>query len=37
MVGAVDVSRLGEWVAHLDVGELTSIDDALGLLLDLRP
>lgn len=35
MVGAVDVTHLGDRVAHLDIGELASIDDALGLVLDL--
>jgi mRNA interferase MazF len=36
MVGAVDATRLGDRVAHLSVDELTSIDDALGLVLELR-
>jgi mRNA interferase MazF len=36
MVGAVDVAHLGDRVAHLAIGELASIDDALGLVLDLR-
>lgn len=35
MVGAVDSSRLGDRVAHLAIAELQSIDDALGLVLDL--
>lgn len=36
MVGAVDVSRLGERVGHLSLEELGSLDDALCLVLDLR-
>lgn len=36
MVGAVDTTRLGERVAHLPIPELAAIDDALGLVLDLR-
>jgi mRNA interferase MazF len=35
MVGAVDVDRLGEQVGHLSLDELGSVDDALGLVLDL--
>lgn len=35
MVGAVDVIRLGDHVGHLSLDELGSIDDALGLVLDL--
>ncbi len=35
MVGAVDATRLGDHVAHLSLGELESIDDALSLVLDL--
>jgi hypothetical protein len=30
MVGAVDVTRLGDRVGHLSFGELGSVDDALG-------
>ena len=36
MVGAVDASRLGDQVGHLSLDELGSVDDALGLVLDLR-
>jgi mRNA interferase MazF len=36
MVGAVDATHLGDRVAHLGSAELTSIEDALGLVLDLR-
>ncbi len=36
MVGAVDATRLGDHVGHLSFDELGSIDDALGLVLDLR-
>jgi mRNA interferase MazF len=35
MVGAVDISRLGDRVAHLALDELIAIDDALGLVLGL--
>ena len=35
MVGAVDASRLGDRVGHLSLDELGSVDDALGLVLDL--
>jgi mRNA-degrading endonuclease toxin of MazEF toxin-antitoxin module len=36
MVGAVDASRLGNHLAHLSLEELGSIDDALGLVLELQ-
>jgi mRNA-degrading endonuclease toxin of MazEF toxin-antitoxin module len=36
MVGAVDATRLGDCVGHLSIAELASVDDALGLVLDLR-
>jgi len=36
MVGAVDVTRLGDHVGHLSLAELGSVDEALGLVLDLR-
>lgn len=36
MVGAVDVTHLGDRVGHLSLDELGSVDDALGLVLDLR-
>jgi mRNA interferase MazF len=36
MVGAVDVTRIGDHVGHPSVAELGSVDDALGLVLDLR-
>lgn len=36
MVGVVDVTRLGDHVAHLSLDELRSIDDALGLVLELQ-
>lgn len=36
MVGAVDATRLGDQVGHLSLDELGSVDDALGLVLDLR-
>jgi mRNA interferase MazF len=36
MVGAVDATRLGDRVGHLSPDELGSVDDALGLVLDLR-
>jgi mRNA interferase MazF len=35
MVGAVDATHLGDLVGHLSLDELGSIDDALGLVLDL--
>lgn len=35
MVGAVDATRLGDHVGHLSLEELGSVDDALGLTLDL--
>jgi mRNA interferase MazF len=35
MVGAIDATHLGEYVAHLSLDELGSIDDALSLVLDL--
>lgn len=35
MVGAVDANRLGDQVGHLSLDELGSIDDALGLVLEL--
>ncbi len=35
MVGAVDATRLGDHIGHLSHDELGSIDDALGLVLDL--
>lgn len=35
MVGAVDARVLGEQVGHLTVDEMRSVDDALGLVLDL--
>lgn len=35
MVGAVDATRLGGRVGHLSFDELGSVDDALGLVLDL--
>jgi mRNA interferase MazF len=36
MMGAVDVGRLGNRVGHLEMDELASVEDALGLVLDLR-
>jgi len=36
MVGAVDAARLGDHVGHLSLDELGSVEDALGLVLDLR-
>ncbi len=36
MVGAVDARALGERIGHLALDELRAIDDALGLVLDLR-
>ncbi|HUC08025.1 MAG TPA: type II toxin-antitoxin system PemK/MazF family toxin [Solirubrobacterales bacterium] len=36
MVGAVDATRLGDHVGHLSFDELGAIDDALGLVLNLR-
>lgn len=36
MVGAVDARALGEQVGHLALDELRSVDDALGIVLDLR-
>jgi mRNA-degrading endonuclease toxin of MazEF toxin-antitoxin module len=36
MVGAVDATHLGDRVGHLSLDELESVDDALGLVLDLR-
>lgn len=36
MVGAIDVRALGDPSGHLAYDELRSIDDALGLVLDLR-
>jgi mRNA-degrading endonuclease toxin of MazEF toxin-antitoxin module len=36
MVGAVDISRLGDHVGHLSLDELGLLDDALGLVLELR-
>lgn len=36
MVGAVDATHLGDRVGHLSFDELGSVDDALGLVLDLR-
>ena len=35
MVGAVDARVLGDQVAHLTVGEIRAIDEALELVLDL--
>jgi len=35
MVGVIDATHLGDYVAHLSLGELGSIDDALSLVLDL--
>lgn len=35
MVGAIDATRLGDHVGHLSLDELGSVDDALGLVLDL--
>lgn len=35
MVGAVDATHLGDRVGHLSFEELGSVDDALGLVLDL--
>lgn len=35
MVGAVDATHLGDRVGHLSLEELGSVDDALGLVLDL--
>jgi len=35
MVGAIDVSALGEHVGYLTVDEMRAVDDALGLVLDL--
>jgi mRNA interferase MazF len=35
MVGAIDATRLGDYVGHLSLDELGSVDDALGLVLDL--
>jgi hypothetical protein len=32
----VDAARLGDRVGHLSLDELGSVDDALGLVLDLR-
>jgi mRNA interferase MazF len=34
---AVDPSRLGDSYGRLDASELRAVDDALGLVLDLRP
>jgi mRNA interferase MazF len=36
MVGAVDATRLGDRVGHLSLDELGSVDDALGLVLELH-
>jgi mRNA interferase MazF len=36
MVGAVDAARLGDHVGHLSFDELGLVEDALGLVLDLR-
>jgi len=36
MVGAVDAHALGTQVGHLALAELTAVDDALALVLDLR-
>jgi mRNA interferase MazF len=36
MIGAIDVTRLGDHVGHLSLDELGAVDDALGLVLDLR-
>lgn len=36
MVGAVDVTRLGDHIGHLSLAELESVDEALGLVLALR-
>ena len=36
MGGAVDTTRLGDHISHLSVEELRSIDEALGLVLELR-
>jgi mRNA interferase MazF len=36
MIGVVDVRALGERVGHLSYGELAGLDEALGLVLDLR-
>ena len=36
MAGAVDATHLGDRVGHLSLDELGSVDDALGLVLDLR-
>jgi mRNA interferase MazF len=36
MVGPVDSRALGEYVGHLTLGEMRSVDDALELVLDLR-
>jgi mRNA interferase MazF len=36
MVGAIDARALGEQVGHLAFDELRSVDDALGIVLDLR-
>jgi mRNA-degrading endonuclease toxin of MazEF toxin-antitoxin module len=33
---AVDATHLGDRVGHLSLDELGSVDDALGLVLDLR-
>lgn len=35
MVGAVDATHLGDRAGHLSLEELGSVDDALGLVLDL--
>lgn len=36
-VTAVDLARLGQPVAHLNYDELTRVNDALRLVLDLEP
>jgi mRNA-degrading endonuclease toxin of MazEF toxin-antitoxin module len=36
MVGSIDATRLGDHVGPLSLDELGSVDDALGLVLDLR-
>lgn len=35
MAGAVDARKLGDQVGHLTMGEMTAVDDALALVLDL--
>jgi mRNA interferase MazF len=35
MISAVDARNLGDQVGHLSLGELSAVDDALGLVLEL--